>query len=1122
MRKDFKFLLIGLLVLVLIPGKLYAKDWRNITITQDSYEPSLYFDGYVTSKKQSGTLTKSEQKGKDNLVCDSSSTVYEWQCNEKYEDKPICRNTKWSKENPNINMYVKTGNYRQDCTWGGGKLVKGKTEVIQTIYNAYDENGSRYDYAYCLDPGTKFGPEAGGYTIEDLYQTSGCEKSNQGYVCALAGVFYKAEERGEWQYLVIDTAVRYVAAHYGMMKYTNNPSTSKVRVEAYKETATAILNNEYMGSTSGPRDNILYAGSSDIATLMQSAAQIYKEVMAGFSFNKKTAVKKGDMAYDATKKTLTAVVETNYEESEISSLTIKSGAFGDLTSVHGHEMKTCPDNASKKCLYITIPYDKSRITKDDKVEVNLSFVGQNEGNFDIAVYTYQPDPANYQKFLIYDKNTNGNEVEFEYDVHLESKNICKVIDGKYYGRNGNYLGTGPSAQAAFNKKGECHCVIEDGKYYVDYPGNGPVSISEYNRVCDDGTTTITCNPKIEYDMPSDCEEDGTKGTIKDPEICGILNNGSPDKNYKTDYGNEYCDIYCREELRFTFMDKETAIAGRYFKHDVDAKYSNIAYLSTVILSSRQCSSINIKYESWKSAYIAANNNVLDTWNTYKSTESQNKNAKSHSASASCSTCSSDSCCTTRHSHPSDCTYNPPEYDHETGKTIYPGGWDHGSHCVSGPGCGSRSRSWTWYTWDAYYQHTYSDGSTGIIDVSGSDGSDSLAADSCSCSGCGSCYGDSGSRPSIVNNYTQAVKLRDELVDKINSCNFVEGSSAYKKIMNYTPKNTISIDYEENTKYGENYTVDIKNDSTPSKVVERTYGLNSDWSSYCSNCDGDMSNLSKTSTNEHLTYWECSGSQAGAICKDVTSTVFPMNKVANIVIEKETLHYQNAQFYTQVYTGKVSTSKNNVGYWITMEPHVYPVGVNRKTGEYKIELEYSNLGGNSNRGVKKFNNGDFTCAYQVVNELNIFDCDDGYHECPEPGDDKSDLGVYFRSIDLNDVFPNSVYSPNSQVLHSTRKVGANWKTSNAEQVTKDIQKLGDNIWNKTPQYVITLSPSMINQIKKYNKNTSYLDYSLQCDSKLHCTSDFLEDDLRDIMSGKYQDYYSKDSTIKFNSLYYYKK
>lgn len=1116
MRKSFKYFLISLLVLVLVPIKVNAeRDWKNLTVTDDGErEPSLYFNGYSTAKQQSGVLTNTERSGKKNLYCNTNTREYKYQriCPEGQEDKLYCKNSVWAKENPNSSLYEKTSTYRESCTWGGNKYSDSHVEAIQNIYRASDVDGNKMDYAYCLDPGTPFGPEKNGYVIEDLYDTNGCEKSNDGYVCALAGVFYEAEARGEWRYLAINTAVRYVASYYGFMKYTNDYSLE--RVQAYTTTAKDIVNR---GSYLPNKDYkyILYAETNAAIDCMNVAADIYKKVMSGFSFNRKKAQKYGDIVYDESQKMLNATIEMNYEASDVASVSINSNIFGNLTPVHGEKVETCSHNSSMNCIYITIPYDKGLVTTTDEVTINVAFKGKDNIASNIAVYTYEPDPAHYQKFLIYDSEVTFG-LDFNY-TYTPVALVCDIKDGKYYGINGNLLGTGTTGYNAFRK--ECHCTTINGKYYVDYPKE--VTYSEYDRVCNPGTTT-TCNPKIEYDMPSDCEEDGTKGTIKDPEICGILNNGKPDKNYKTDYGNEYCDIYCREELTFTFMDKETAIAGRYFKHDVDAKYSNIAYLSTVILSSRQCSSIDIKYDKWKSDYVAANNKVLDTWNTYKSTESQNKNAVAHSASASCSTCSSDSCCTTRHSHPSDCTYNPPEYDHETGKVVYPGGWDHGSHCVSGPGCGSRSRSWTWYTWNAYYRHTYSNGTTSIIDVSGSDGSDSLAADSCSCSGCGSCYGDSGSRPSIENGYTQAVKVRDELVDKINSCNFVEGSSTYKKIMNYTPKNTISIDYEENTKYGENYEVDIKNDSTPTKVVERTYGLNSSWSSYCSGCEGDMSNLSKESTNEHLTYWECSGSQSNAICKDATSKVFPTNKVANIVVEKETLHYQNAQFYTQVYTGKVSTNKNNVGYWIKMEPHVYPVGINRKTGEYGIEVKYSNLGGNTNRGVKKFNGGEFTCAYQVVNDLNIFDCDDGYHECPEPSDDKNDLGVYFRSIDLNDVFPNSVYSPNSQVLHSTRKIGTNWKTSNAEQVVKEIQKLGDNIWNKTPQYVITLSPSMINQIKKYNKNTSYLDYSLQCDSKLHCTSDFLEDDLRDIMSGKYDDYYFKDSTIKFNSLYYYKK
>ena len=135
-----------------------------------------------------------------------------------------------------------------------------------------------------------------------------------------------------------------------------------------------------------------------------------------------------------------------------------------------------------------------------------------------------------------------------------------------------------------------------------------------------------------------------------------------------------------------------------------------------------------------------------------------------------------------------------------------------------------------------------------------------------------------------------------------------------------------------------------------------------------------------------------------------------------------------------------------------------------------------------------------------------------------------MGVYFRTIDLTDVFPNSQFSPSNQnnIAASRRRIGSNWNTSNAHKVIDNIQKLGNEVWNNKPQYVITLTPSMIKDIKNYNKGTNYLDNSLKCGSNLYCTSNFLNEELKNIMGNKYEEYYDKDSTIKLNSLYNYIK
>ena len=71
------------------------------------------------------------------------------------------------------------------------------------------------------------------------------------------------------------------------------------------------------------------------------------------------------------------------------------------------------------------------------------------------------------------------------------------------------------------------------------------------------------------------------------------------------------------------------------------------------------------------------------------------------------------------------------------------------------------------------------------------------------------------------------------------------------------------------------------------------------------------------------------------------------------------------------------------------------------------------------------------------------------------------------------------------------------------------------------YTIKLTPSIMKNIRNYNSTRNYIDYSLSCNG-LKCSSDFLQSNLRSLMDGKYGEFYSKDLSIKSDSLYYYSK
>lgn len=1061
------FSLICFLFICLVPVNLFALE-DNYVIKSNGSVNSLY-SKYIWDKSTwviRGTKTPS------GYFCDGSTRQY-W----NYYKPPRstgCDNKQkigleacgyWSStkaSNPNLQS-----NYtRVLCTQSGSRKVEEKN-LIQNAYKT--DNGSD---AFCVNPGRAFSEQT--YVKSEEYNVSDCKTSNGSYYCALASVFANYSSA---DYLAKLTALRLISGAYNQGGgWWDSSEKSTYAADIYAKTAKEIMNGTFVIKSVATKTGILYDRDNTNGSFREGV-EIFKSVMNGFEIWAPSA-KVVSKSYDGSQVTLN--IETNFDGiSTISNVTYNGYNVN-------YSAAECSNSSSKTCMTVTFNLDSSQVTNcKNKIRIFYDKI-DSKAISSVYLYTASQNVGN-QQMVVYD--TSG---ETYVDVSIcpdnPTPNVCRYENGKYYGKDGR-----------------------------------EVDEETYAKEC-----ATTCpNTKIEYIMPKDCEDDGTNGTISDPTMCTIMNSISSVKNSykKKDYGNEYCTVYCRESLKFTFMDKETAIAGRYFNHNVESYKTNKQYLSTVILSTRQCSSI-IDYDKWKKAYDSANQNVLNTWNQLKKIEAQVNNTTSIESSKDCAGGSISGC---RHSHDDDfdCKYDK--------NGIW--GCDHSKYTIPGTYCNSATIKCTSYDWSgARYRHTYSNGSIGIINVGGSD-TCSLSCD-ITCSGCNNSV-TAASAPSYGGEsgaYNNAVSTRNSLVNKINSCNFVEGSDAYNKVMDYNPKNTINIYYAENFEYNQGYDINIKNVSTSNEVVKRTYSNSSAWSSFCGkDCNGNLSNLSGSSNNVTLTYWDCSGSETSAICSN-TGVNVPQNRLANIEVERETQHYQSNEFYVQAFTGLVSTKKFNTGFWLSLkdnDKHLYPVSSVRRSGNYGIKVTYSNLG--DPKSTRKMANGNYTCSYDVVNELTIYDCDDNYDDhtckcldgtdCSKNVDGQVGMGVYYRPISLNDVFPHSSYSPTvgGTINVNTRNIGENWTTAKAVQVVKEIQSSGDNlIVDKKPQYVVKLTPSIMKKIRSYNDNTTYLDNSIyKCDNNLICYSSFLDKDLKNIMgSSNYRNLYSKDSSIKSDSLFYY--
>lgn len=1031
---------------------------------------------------------------------------------------------KWGKY---VGGYNKTNYAKYKCTWSSTYSGNVETSAKKLVQNQYKtSNGAS---AYCINPGRNFINQ--NYTLSKEYDLSSnnCTKSNSSKTCALAAAVILGKKDYSGDYLTIVTALRFISAHYGDTSGWWDSASSKKYSNAniYKHTIDAINNNGYAGSsTKISTKGVIYADSSSI-TALTNAISIYKKVMSGYEMWT-PKVKYKFSSYNTYTKTATIEFESNFTTDTI----IKKIKLSNDKEISGADVTTgpCESDNSKICITAKIVMEASeckKVSAEIVYENSLDAIGK------VGYYVAVKNPNSYQDMYVFDAgaeatvkvvtDNNSTSSTQEFDLCAPDNSCSIVPGGKYICKDGS------------------ECTKE-----------------RFSEECEEPKDNTYCpKPELEENMPDDCE-DSTTGRIEDATMCNILNSEDKYKEEyrKTEYENEFCKVYCRETLIFSFMDKETAYAGQAFQHSVGSYYSGKAYLSTVILSRKQCAS-EVDYDNWLVQYKEADDKVRTTWNTLKEWEAfYNLNSGKYTDYETDDGCSASHC-----SCPA-------------GAKIYME-WSYASfNTTDSNGYTSMSSEHTKTRSSSSSSCSSGGHSCSCCPTTGADGKTTWGSKWCETCSC-SCASDADSGyvsrnyTSALTAYKNALDLRDKLLYQIQDCNFMSDNDSnnrgitttavytknkygpyyttksggnyttganlktYKSVVNgYKPGNTIEIDYEENYGYGEDYDVDIVNEQTDNYAVTIGYSDKEAWKDYCKeDCDGSLYDLSRTpyltDTTDNINYWTCTGSETSAKCTKNT-LVIPKNKLANIVVETETIHYQDAEFYTQVFTGKTSTNKDNVGYWIELDKHIFPVGVTRLTGNYGIKLDYSNLGESGKPNNRHMSDGNYTCSYDVINELTIYDCNDGYHVCyPCSGTEEqcegynygTGLGVYFRNINLSDIFPNSKFSPNySNVNSNTRNIGQNWLTTNAIQVINEIQKYGENVWtNKEPMYSITLSHDAMKTIRNHNSLYDYLNYSIDCDENLRCTSNFLNE-----FRAKYSNLFSKNVNIPSNNLYYYRR
>ena len=899
--------------------------------------------------------------------------------------------------------------------------------------------------AYCLHPGRK-GPSNGGLTYyeDETYDVSNCS-SNFSYECGLAFILSESLS-GDYTYRATETALRLFAAYSvdassemsGSDGWYDAETGVSVRASIYQNTARAAMSWGYNVDNYHNCTNMMTGEITECVDVLYGEGQQGEDLKAGIELFKK--IMQGGVENNWTPQI--ELTNTVRDENGLVTFTLSTNFNSNTvitvpSTISGYDVTSTITNCDSGCqinITVNVP------SPDECVTFDFDILFKDPRYSLSTIKRYKPAGGQAQYFLSYD-------TELTYDKE----------------------------------------PIEN-KYPIQY------------EWCEETDDECCPDMRIQEDIPLTCDE-SNEGSVEDPEMCTIINACDKNKQKSYDYtekfglNEEYCTLFCREEIEFTFMDRTEVIAGRQFKYDVNSRITTTQMLSTVIYGTRQCTSPDIDYEKWEEDYLAADEAVISAWETLKFWETiYNNTGGGIPTDVIEMPDSSTNCCG--------------QYGKgiENWQYVWEGPWPYNSCSLVGENsinCAGSSAA------------TTDEGLEALSWDTTCCGYDDDGCISC-CTGCGKQDATEGDYYKVINTYNAAVRSykaalekREKLLMDIQNCNllkysdftylpeeyyvaasagtykysFSEQDTAYYKIVDdYDFNSTIEIEYEDDY----SPMIYIDKDEPIQHITTQGWCKDCEYETYCPSCSSEPAINSSMSVKPDLRRIVCEGSETSAKC-EIEPTPIPNNHAANLTTSKEQHFWQSATFYTQLYTGTVSTAPNGQGYWIGLDEYIYPITLNKRDGSYGVHVDISNIGAATRPENIKIDDQEFDCAFEVINETTMYECDPRIEVCyqcdpivevcDEIDDPKVSLGMVVRSVDLTNLFPTS------------RAIGMNWK--NATNVINAIQSLGDEIWiDKQPQYVIDLSPSNIRNIKNYNNYTDYMDYSISCDSTLNCISNFL--------------------------------
>lgn len=111
-------------------------------------------------------------------------------------------------------------------------------------------------------------------------------------------------------------------------------------------------------------------------------------------------------------------------------------------------------------------------------------------------------------------------------------------------------------------------------------------------------------------------------------------------------------------------------------------------------------------------------------------------------------------------------------------------------------------------------------------------------------------------------------------------------------------------------------------------------------------------------------------------------------------------------------------------------------------------------------------------------------EDAKNYCAERDCGGNPGNIEYRVIDLQDPFPGEIARSGASSFNTTikgRKPGQNWNSETIVQreIINNRGVVGDEVYDTTPLYEFELTPEVIKEIREYNDNHEYNDFTLSC-------------------------------------------